>query len=178
VAAGAALARAGPPETALARAAVLLAPPCLLGAVFGTGALLVMASVGMAALLVASGRAFVLAALLVAGALMVTIGKGEWEPGLGLSNLCFYGGVERGAPEGAGAALVALVVILVLLVRLGRRLRSDPAAAMAWTALGLIAILWLAPSESPDAVAAPIAALAVAATLGTPPRIDSPAPAL
>ena len=57
IAAGVALARVAPPEGAMVRLAVLVLPPCLLGAVFGSGDLVLLALLAAVALAVASGRA-------------------------------------------------------------------------------------------------------------------------
>jgi glycosyl transferase family 87 len=57
IAAGVAMARAAPPEKAMVRLAVLVLPPCLLGAVFGSGDLVLVALLAAVALALARGRA-------------------------------------------------------------------------------------------------------------------------
>ena len=104
---------------------------------------------------------------------------GAWSalgPGLGLSNLRLYAGAVPGTRDAAGPVLTA--VLAVIASRVARRSTNDPALFIAWTAAFLISALWLAPAASPDAVAAPIALLALAATLEARAKFDSPGSAL
>jgi hypothetical protein len=169
------VARAGPGETALDRtAASVVLPPALGGAVFGSGALVMLALALGAAALVArylrlpTGRALaaVVAALVIAGAagrlIGATFAAPSLGPGLGLSNLRLYAGAAPGTPELAGAALVLVAAIAAVV--LARRARLDEPRLRGGAAALLMAAVWLAPRASPDDVVAPIALLAIAAT--------------
>jgi glycosyl transferase family 87 len=169
------IARAGPPDTALDRVAASVAlPPAIVGVVFGSGSLVMLALVLAAAFVVARfahltpesaiARAVVVivaigaAARLVAGASTLP----PLGPGLGLSNLRLYMGA---LPDSSGLALPALVFVsaFVALV-LARRASLDEPQLLGVGATVLMIALWLAPRAAPDDVVAPIALLAIAIT--------------
>jgi len=169
------IARAGPRETALDRVAASVAlPPAIVGVVFGSGNLVMLALVLGAAFVVARFAhvtpesaiaraavvivAIVVAARLVAGASTLP----PLGPGLGLSNLRLYMGA---LPDSSGLALPALVVVsaIVALV-LVRRASLDGPQLLGVGAAVLMIALWLAPSAAPDDVVVPIALLAIAIT--------------
>jgi len=168
------IARAGPRATALDRVAASVAlPPAIVGAVFGSGSLVMLALVLGAAFVVARfahlppesaiARAIVVivaigaAARLVGGASATSLG-----PSLGLSSLRLYAGATPGTPD-----LVAPVLILVgasAALVASRRGPLDAPRLLGGVAAILMIALWLAPSAAPDDVVAPIALLAIALT--------------
>jgi len=168
------IARAGPGETALDRIAASVAlPPAIVGVVFGSGDL-VMLALGLGAAFVvarfaqlppesAIARAVVVivaigaAARLVSGASATSLG-----PSLGLSNLRLYAGAIPGTPDSSGPVLV-LVIALAALVA-SRRVSFDAPRLLGGAAAILMIVLWLAPSAAPDDVVVPIALLAIAMT--------------
>jgi uncharacterized membrane protein YgdD (TMEM256/DUF423 family) len=167
------MARAGPREDALQRVASSVAlPPAIVGVVFGSGSLLMLA--------LALGAAFVVARLArvpaepeVARTVVVIVALGaavrlvggpatSLGPGLGLSNLRLYAGATPGAPDFVGPLLVLLGAIAVLVAF--RRVSLDAPRVLGGAAAILMIALWLAPSAGPDHVITPIALLAIAAT--------------
>jgi hypothetical protein len=203
IVAGVSMTRAAPPEMAMVRLAALVLPPCLIGVVFGSGDLVLVALLSAVALAMASGRARAGGlALGTAAALFpravpavpLPLPRGPWTaatgaaiaafgilgaaglafggtvalpllaPGFGLSNLRLYAGAVPGTPDAVGPALIAAVTVVGLLV--ARRAARDHPTRFAAAAALLMSALWLAPSASPDDVAAPIALLALAATSG------------
>ena len=176
------MARLAPSERAPLRLAALLLPPCLFGVVFGSGSLLLIALV-VVAFAVGQGaeprsrRALGIGVAVYVG--LILGAAGAWSalgPGLGLSNLRLYAGAVPGTRDFFSLSL-ALAVSLVA-ARAARRADGEPRVLLAYAAAFLMSALWLAPVASPDDVAAPIALLALAATMGPRERFDSPGRAL
>jgi hypothetical protein len=161
--------------------AVLVLPPALVGVVFGSGTVLLIALIALAALAIerASGPRGALALVAALGLGLLLGGAGAWSaigPGLGLPNLRLYAGTPPGTRDLAAPVLAA--VLAVAASHIARRTAHDKTALLAWTAAFLTAALWLAPSVSPDDVAAPIVLLALAAAWKPGERFDSPRAAL
>jgi hypothetical protein len=169
------VARAGRGETGLDRvAASVMLPPALVGAVFGSGAVVMLALIlgagtlgaRYARLPMGPALAAVAALLVIAGAagrlIGVTFAAPSLGPGLGLSNLHLYAGAAPGTPSLIGPAL--LVAAAIAAVVLARRASLDEPRLLGAAAALLVTALWLAPSASPDDVVAPVALLAVAVT--------------
>jgi hypothetical protein len=172
------IARAGPPETALDRiTASVVLPPAIVGVVFGSGALITLALLLGAARLVtryarmpeASAIAGLAVALAGAGAVGHLLGGPSATalgPGLGLSNLRLYAGATPGTSDFVGPVLVLVVTVAALVA--SRRVPWDAPRLLGGATAILMIALWLAPSAAPDYVVAPLALLAIAASL--PPR--------
>jgi hypothetical protein len=169
------IARLGPGDTALERvAASVVLPPALVGAVFGSGALVMFAlALGVTGVAARYARrpvgpvlAGVIAALVITGAASRLIGVAmvapSLGPGLGLSNFRLYAGATPGTPDLAGPALALLAAIAAIV--LARRASLDGPRLLGGAAALLLTALWLAPRASPDDVVVPIALLAMAAT--------------
>jgi hypothetical protein len=160
------MARAGPRETALERLASSVAlPPAILGVVFGSGALVLLALALAAGQAVARylripaasalAGAFVLTATFAAAATAPILG-----PGLGLSNLRLYVGAAPGPASFASAALVAMVAVAAVV--LARRASIEGPRLLAAAATFVMLALWVAPSAEPNDVIVPIAVLVIA----------------
>ena len=169
-----------PRDVALTRlAGSVLLPPALLGVVFGANMLVLALAVGGAILIerrrAHAGITAAVVAIAVAG---LAFGRGSalpvLEPGLGLSNLRLYAGAEPGRPDLLSLSLLAMLGVATLAAA-PRLASSSRSTLLASAAAALIAAVWLAPSVSPDDVAAPIALLAFAATVR---GIDTPRAAL
>jgi hypothetical protein len=172
------IARAGPHETALARlASSVVLPPAILGVVFGSGSLVMLAMILVAALVAARfaritpASAIAGAAVLAAGAAIV-VTSSSLGPGLGLGNLRLYAGAEPGRGDLAGPALVVAGAVLALVW--ARRATLEASRVLGGAAAFLMAALWLAPSASPNDVLGPIALLAIAATCDERDSFDTP----
>jgi hypothetical protein len=87
-------------------------------------------------------------------------------PGLGLSNLRLYAGATPGTSDFVGPVLVLLVAVALRVA--SRRVPWDGPRLLGGAAAILMIALWLGPRAAPDDVVAPIALLAIAASL--PPR--------
>jgi hypothetical protein len=160
--------RAGPRETALERLASSAAlPPAILGVVFGSGALVLIA-LALAAGHVAVRYLHIPVASAFAGAFVgaATVGAVEVAPilgaGLGLSNLRLYAGEAPGPASFASAALVVLMCAVA--VMLARRASLEGVRLLGAAATFVTLALWLAPSADPNDVLVPIALLGIAAT--------------
>jgi hypothetical protein len=162
------MARAGPRETVLERLASSIAlPPAILGLVFGSGALAMLAlalGVGQAVARYrripaasALAGAFVVTATLAAATATPILG-----PALGLSNLRLYVGGAPGPASFASAAVVVMAAVAA--VALARRASYEGPRLLAGAAMFVTLALWLAPAAGPDDVLVPLALLAIAAT--------------
>ena len=172
------IARAGPHETALARLASSVAlPPAILGVVFGSGSLVMLAMILVAAL-VAARFARITPASAIAGAAVLAAGgaivvrSSSLGPGLGLGNLRLYAGAEPGRGDLAGPALAVAGAVIALVW--ARRVTLEASRVLGGAAAFLMAALWLAPSASPNDVLGPVALLAIAATCDARDSFDTP----
>lgn len=176
------IARAGARESALNRVAASVAlPPAIVGAVFGSGSL-VMFAIGLAVAEAVARVTQIPRANAIAGAIVVMVAIGVAAapavlgPGLGLSNLRLYAGTTPGPSSLTRAALVVLVVVTGFL--LARRYSLDGPRRVAAAAGAVMIAVWLAPSAAPDDVLVPIALLAIAATDDPRDSFDTPEAAL
>jgi hypothetical protein len=162
------LARAGLHDTALERLASSIAlPAAILGTVFGSGALVLLA-LGLALGQAVARYRQIPPTSALAGAFVVTAAFAVASdtpilgPGLGLSNLRLYVGGDPGPASFASAAVV-LIAAAAAMVR-ARRATLEGPRLLAGAAAFVTLALWLAPSAGPDSVLVPIALLAIAAT--------------
>jgi glycosyl transferase family 87 len=172
------IARTGPRETALARlASSVVSPPAILGVVFGSGGLLMLAMILVTALVAARfarirpASAIAGMAVLAAGAAIV-VTSSSLGPGLGLGNLRLYAGAGPGTGDLVGPALVLGGAVIALVW--ARRATLEAPQTVGRAAAFLMAALWLAPSAGPDDVIVPIALLAIAVTCDPRDSFDTP----
>jgi hypothetical protein len=172
------LARLAPPEgRRLVLAGALLSPAMVFAVIFGSPLAVVLAGMAGAAVFARARRASVLMGLLAGGllaalavALIAGGGRPRWPaigPGLGLSNILLYWGVEATA-SAVGLALAATGLVAAAVLAAGMEAPPVVAAAMAW-----LVALWFLPSASPHALAIPLALMVLAAAPS--PRPSPPA---